>query len=398
MFLKTTYLLNAAKVFLTGGMLVSLNADNAPVGTELPANTPGWEIYEPAPPGGLLQSDIPGAHERTLETLLKSYQREMNTLIPLVSKDPNTKKVRDFVQLFFMSDTATVVNHITPGNLKPDKALEPLAEKNTLRVGEFLKLAGGLYKKGFKYALDRDELTMDALDSIKAKDRLIHRYRITLPVLVQGRPSAQLQVEVQDTLDVYASVYSDGKQNIRYARIQTIVRKGTPVIAPVAPEPEPKPQPVPDVKTTLIDLPVQQKVHAFSQSLKTLEKDVSDEQFEKILEEMGQLFDPSGYVSLTTKSGDTLRLPQVGFYQRVRAAKSSYEVKNTTLVLFDQFRQNSQGKWFCRSTTYHDVSRFDKENPVPARVTSTPRMPMLAKAPTGRGSYWQLYEVYVSEK
>ncbi|MFN8348783.1 MAG: hypothetical protein U0X91_27540 [Spirosomataceae bacterium] len=377
MFLKTAYILNTAKALLIGGVLMGAQA--------------------------LTADDIPSAHERTLDGMLKSYQRELNALVPVLTKDPNSKKAKEFVQVYFMADTVSILNHITPGNVKPDKALEPLADKTTLRVGEFLKLAGGMYKKGFKYELDRDAVEFKALDSTSTKDRFVHRYRLTTPVKVQGSLNAQLQVEVQDTLDIYASVYSDGKRNVRYARIQTMVRKGSslvPAPAPTPDKPEPKtePQPAPDVNAALIDWPIERKVEAVLASLKILSAGATEEQFDKIKDDAAVIFGPSGYVNLETKDGQKLRLPRVGFLMRARDTKAAYELKQSTLVQYDQFRENSLSNWFCRSTTYHEVSRFDKGAPVPAKVTSVQRMPMMTKAPTSKKSYWQIVELTLKEK
>lgn len=218
---------------------------------------------------------------------------------------------------------------------------------------------------------------------------------------MQGSLNAQLQVEVQDTLDIYASVYSDGKRNVRYARIQTMVRKGSSIVpapAPDKPEPKIEPQPAPDVNAALIDWPIERKVEAVLTSLKTLSAGATEEQFDKIKDEAAVIFGPSGYVNLETKDGQKLRLPRVGFLMRARDTKAAYELKQSTLVQYDQFRENSLSNWFCRSTTYHDVTRFDKGSPVPAKVTSVQRMPMMAKAPTSKKSYWQIVELTLKEK
>ncbi|GAB3169324.1 hypothetical protein [Telluribacter humicola] len=373
MILKPSYILTATKVLLTGGILAGLQA------------------FTPA-------DHVPLSHERTLDGMLKSYQRELNALVPSLNGTSSSKKAEEFVHVYFMDDTASIVNHIIPGNVKPDKSLEPLADKASLKVEEYLRLAGGLYKKGFKYELERDLLKIVTLDSTNSKDRFIHRYRLTVPVTVQGRPNAQLQVEVQDTLDIYASVYSDSKRNVRYARIQNIVRSGTSI--PAAPVPAPKPESIPgnNDDVTLIDWPIERKIDAILKNLTVLKSNVSEEQFSQFKDEAEAIFGPSGYVNLVTKDGQTMRLPRVGFLMRVRDTKSSYELMQSTLVLYDQFRENSLGKWYCRSTTFHDVNHFDKGNPVPGKVTSAQRMPMLTKAPTQRGSYWQIVELTLKEK
>lgn len=149
---------------------------------------------------------------------------------------------------------------------------------------------------------------------------------------------------------------------------------------------------------SLIDLSAHQKIEAVSLSLHRLRIPVSESQFSRFLHENDQLFDPSGYVNLSTNDGQDLSLTTTEFYERARSSRSAYAFQDATLVRFDRFRQNSLGKWYCRATTYHDVTRFENETPVPSLVTVMDHMPMLGKAPTKNTFYWQIFKLSLKEK
>ena len=366
-----------------------------------------------------LGDNIPGTHERALSKMLKGFEHDLNELIPLLVTNPTAPKAKDFVQVYFASDSASVVNHITPPNVRTNNVLDPMVNHPMLRIGDFLKLASGLYRQDFDYDLDLGNLQKTIIDSTGdvAEDRLVHRYRLTLPVRVSGRANAGLQLEVKDALDVYALLYSDTRRKIRTVRIQTIVRSGTIIVPPTPtprpqptpdpkpqpPTPDPKPQPTPPtpvvVNSTMLDLPIKQKFDLALSDIGSLKAGVNDEQFAKIRANADVLFDPSGFVTVLTKDGQSLRLPRPAFYDRARKSKASYELKELNVVQFDQFRENEFGKWFCRSTAYLGVTRFDAQQmPVPTRVSTAGRMPVEGKSPSAQGAYWQLVELTLLEK
>ncbi|WP_345270985.1 hypothetical protein [Nibrella viscosa] len=347
-------------------------------------------------------ADWPRSHEKALNNLLKGFQRDLTAIIPIVNKTPNNGKVRDFVQVYFLSDTASIANHITPANMMPDKAIAPLAGKAVLKPGEFLRLLAGLYKSDLAYELDRDEMEIASLDSTKQELRQVHRYRLQLPVRVAGRPNRQMQVEVRDTLNVFALVYTDGKQNVRYARIQNIQQFGgsytppDPINPPTPPAPPVDPE-KPNVP--MITWTPAQKTNAVLQTANRLTKQVSDEEFEKIKSEFEGLFNPSGFINLTTVDGKTLELERTEFLIRARQQQVQYDLQQADIVFYDNFQVNALGKPYCRITTYHDVKQYDmRQLPITTTVTTASYIPVKNKPKNAPAGYWLLASVKLKEK
>ena len=150
-------------------------------------------------------------------------------------------------------------------------------------------------------------------------------------------------------------------------------------------------------QVALIDLPAKEKVDTVLAKLKTLQNEISDEEFLQIKNDTDILFSPSGYINLETKEGEALRLTRAEFLDRTRGERADYQLIKSTLVHYDLFRENALGKRFCRSTTYHDVIQFEKEMPVSEKVTSVQRKPVIAKAPTANEDYWQIIELTLKE-
>lgn len=351
----------------------------------------------------LKSEEIPSPHERAIDLMLKGYQKEVNLLVPILAKDPTNKKAKDFVELFFTSDTSLVVNHLLPGDIKTDKKLETIAGKNFIAPLDFLKLSSGVYKNTFKYQLSRDEMEILSLDSTTADQRLLHRYKVTIPVTIHGRPNAQLNVEVQDTLSFVAVVYSDTKRNVRYAKIEQIVRKGTslPIVImkkdTIVPEPKPVVKPV-EVIVPVIDWTAEKKVQRFVEYIETLKQaSLSAVALEQLEEESAILFDESGFVTIISKEGTPQQLTKEAFFRKVREKKTSYQLKSVDISFYDEFRKNDYNKWFNRITTFHGVEKFDKGVPVTTQITSAQRMPAPGKCISGIGSYYQLSQVILKE-
>lgn len=347
----------------------------------------------------LKSEEMPSLHERAIELMLKGYQKEINLLVPVLVKDAASKKSKDFAELFFMSDTAAIVNHLLPGDLKTDKKLEEFATKSHLSPMEFLQLAAGVYKNTFRYQLYRDEMEIVRLDSTTLNQRLAHRYKITLPMSIEGHPNAQLYVEVKDTLSFIAVVYADTKRNVRYAKIEQIVRKGTSLptvitkqeVAPVEPKPI-------EVVVPVIDWTAEKKVQRFLEYIQILKQEkISQTALEQLDEESNILFDESGFVTVITKDGLAQQVTKEAFFRRVREKKASYQVKNVAISFYDEFRKNDYSKWFNRITTFHGVEKFEKGTPMTSKITSAQRMPTQGKCISTLGSYYQLSEVIVNE-
>ena len=383
-----------------------------------------------ARPDTTAPADGPRSHNKALNNMLKGFERDLRALQPSLGQNPTGNKATDFIKVYFEADTVGIVNHVMPANIRPDKALELLADKATLKPLELMKLLGGVYKSDFVYELDRDEMIITALDSLKEDVRQVHRYRLTVPVRVAGKPNRALQVEVKDTLDVYALVYSDGKRAVRYARMQGIQRKGEPVAPPTPIRPTP-PTPVPPVPTPPAPVPPTpvppvptpptppvpvptppapaptgmltwtpaQKATAVLQTANRLAQNVPDAEYEQAKTDFDVLFDPSGYVSVLTKDGKTLRLERRAFLGRARQQKTQYDLINSSMAFYDQFRDNSRGKPFCRITTYHDVTTFDAQQlPQSANVSTAGYVPVRQKPQNAPATYWQLTAITLKEK
>lgn len=147
----------------------------------------------------------------------------------------------------------------------------------------------------------------------------------------------------------------------------------------------------------MIDLPVQAKLDTVLACVEALRRHISNDDFSKIRTKCETLFSASGYVSVETIDGLVLRLTRAEFLLRARERHYSYRLQQSTLLLNDQFQQDETDRWFCRSTTFHAVSRFDRGAPVPEKITSVQRKPMLQKAPTRSESYWQIVMISFKE-
>ena len=356
-------------------------------------------------------SDVPNSHEKAINKLLRSYEREFNLLVPELAKDPKSAKAKDFGSLFFISDSAMVVNHITPDNIKPPKEIATLADKEALKIRDFLKLASGLYKSDFEYALDRDELVIQALTDNDDEKRFIYQYRLSIPIRVKGKVNGQVVVDFKKDVDMFALVYMDSKHSVKYAKIQAIQYQDGKTIPPVPndenddndnPKPtpvDPKPAPVdpknnPNAMDMISWLPAKKQATVMEYATKAA-KGAKEDEIEKMKKDFEVLFDESGFVTVKTKDGQSLRMARKAFLSRTAKNKTEYEVVKGTFGKFDQFRQNSRDEYFCRLTTISNATSFENDIPI-GTASVAPRMPVKGTAPALE--YWKIIELVVREK
>ena len=350
-------------------------------------------------------SDVPNSHERAINKLLKSYEKELNDLVQELAQNPKSTADKEFGQLYFLSDSTLVVNHITPENIKAPKEVATLADKTTLKVTDFLKLAAGLYKSNFEYTLDRDELVIQSLTDSDDEKRFIYQYRLSIPVQVKGKVNGQVGVEFKKDIDMFVLVYMDSKRSIKYAKIQTIQFQDGKTIPPVPgdePQPEPKkedpkkedPKNDPNAMEMIHWLPAKKQATVLEYATKAA-KGSSEAELERMKKDLEVLFDESGFVTVKTKDGQSLRMARKAFLSRAAKTKADYEVVKGTYAKFDQFRANSRDSYFCRLTTIANAGRF--ENGIPIGVSSiAPRMPVKGAIPARE--YWKIIELTVTEQ
>jgi hypothetical protein len=90
-----------------------------------------------------------------------------------------------------------------------------------------IKVYSSIYKKGFTYELNRDDLVIESLDSIIQKSpRLVFTYQVKVPLSLEGKLSNQLSSNVLDTLNFETVVYTDSKNNVKFVKINRIARAG----------------------------------------------------------------------------------------------------------------------------------------------------------------------------
>ena len=155
---------------------------------------------------------------------------------------------------------------------------------------------------------------------------------------------------------------------------------------------------VPIALGSLIDLSAKAKIDTALAFIGRLQHRVSDSEFIRLRDQSDSLFTISGYINLESADGQHLRLTRGEFLTRARDRQATYKLKKATLVLNDQFRKGPNDRWYCRSTTFHEVSRFDGDYPIPEKVTSVKRKPMRDRAAAGAESYWQIIELTLTEK
>lgn len=147
---------------------------------------------------------------------------------------------------------------------------------------------------------------------------------------------------------------------------------------------------------SLIDLSARAKIDTALAFIGKLQHRVSDSEFLRLRDQSDSLFTTSGYINLESADGQHLRLTRGEFLTRARDRQATYKLKKATLVLNDLFRKDPNDRWYCRSTTFHEVSRFDGDYPIPEKVTSVKRKPMRDRAASE--SYWQIIELTLTEK
>ena len=359
-------------------------------------------------------NDIPNAHERTIHKLLKSYERELNILIPELAKAPKSANANEFAQVYFITDSTLVINHITPQNINAPKDVANLAGKDMLRISDFIKLAAGLYKSDFEYEIDRDELIIQALTDTEDEKKYIYQYRLSMPIKIKGKINGQINVEFKKDVDMFVLVYVDSKRSVKYAKIQAIQYQDNKTIPALPGDEKVIPVPIaPAPATTLITppatidprkaptamemtnwLPAQKQAAVIELATKAANGATEDE-IEKMKKDFEVLFDESGFVTVRTKGGQSLRLARKALLSRAAKNKTHYEVVEGKFGKFDQFRQNSRDEYFCRLTTVSNVSTFENSLPI-GNTTIASRMPIKGDAPAQ--DYWKIIELVLNEK
>lgn len=347
-------------------------------------------------------NDIPNAHERTIHKLLKSYERELNLLVLELTKAPKSVNPKEFVQVYFISDSTMVVNHIMPQNVNAPKEVADLAGKEILKISDFIKLAAGLYKSDFEYEIDRDELVIQALTDTDDEKRYIHQYRLSMPIKMRGKINGQMNVEFRKDVDMFVLVYVDSKRTVKYAKIQAMQYQDNKNV-PVMPGNE-KVIPIPlitpptTVDPTIMEmtnwLPAQKQAAVLELTTKAA-NGATENEIEKMKKDFEVLFDESGFVTVKTKEGQSLRLARKALLSRAAKNKTKYEVVEGKFGKFDQFRQNSRDEYFCRLTTISNVSKFENNLPI-GNKTIAARMPVKGEAPAKE--YWKIIELVLNEK
>lgn len=361
-------------------------------------------------------NDIPNAHERTIHKLLRSYERELNLLVPEYAKAPKLGNPKEFAQVYFISDSTMVINHITPDNINAPKDVAGLAEKESLKISDFVKLAAGLYKSDFEYVIDQDELVIQALTDNEDEKRYIHQYRLSMPIRLKGKINGQINVEFKKDVDMFVLVYVDSKRTVKYAKIQGMQyqdNKNVPTlpreekVLPIPLQPTPVPTPVTVTPPILVDprqapnvmemtnwLPAQKQA-AVLEFISKAASGASEDEIEKMKKDFEVLFDESGFVTVKTKDGQSLRLARKALLSRAAKNKTQYEVVEGKFGKFDQFRQNSRDEYFCQLTTVSNVTKFENNLPI-GNTTVAPRMPIKGDAPAKE--YWKIIELVLNEK
>ena len=335
--------------------------------------------------------DISSAHERAIDKMLKGYQKDLNLLIPSLVKEPSSKKSVEFVNLYFTSDSVLIANHVMPGKIKTDKSVEHLADRNSFKPSELIALVAGTYKQSFKLELNKDEIEYTRISSTSQKTQ----YKVTLPLYLEGHVNNEVYVELYDTLTFITDVNLDVKQNIHSVKILSILHKGN------VNNPDQIPQvikPSPIATDSIIDWSPEKKIKTFLSFIKTVKDEkITKDTLDKIDSTSDILFDASGYISLIAKDGKSIQLSKEDFLKRVATTKGNYELLNSSISLYDLFRKNEYGKWFCRITTYHEVQRFEQNEIVAGKITTVLRMPTKQSCISSKGLYYQLSELKLKE-
>lgn len=354
---------------------------------------------------GTFANKVPNSHERAIFKLLKSYEKELNELVPNLYREPNSSVGNEFAQLYFLTDSSSVINHITPENIKAPKEVLNLAESPVLRATQFLRLAAGLYKNEFEYLLDTEEIIIQALTDSEDEKRFVYQYRISLPAKIKGKINGQIVVDFKKDIDLFVLVYMDSKRSVKYAKIQAIQSqdgKSIPLVPNYEnPEPtvyEPKkedPKIVPSNNSNMLLWLPDKKQATVLEYAKRASFGATEAELEKMKRDFELLFDESGFVTVNTRDGQSLRMAKKAFLSRAAKNRGFYEIVSGTYAKFDDFRSNTRDSYFCRVTTIADAKRFENGIPV-GTVSVGPRMPVTGSIPAQE--FWKIIELVINEK
>ncbi len=324
-----------------------------------------------------VSSEVPPAHTKLINTTLKRYQKEWNKLI----RSNDSTKIGGLVKVFFEKDSEVVqVAYLIPDNLKPADNLVSLMQKPLLKPSESFKLAQMLYKGNGTLELDRDETTITSLDSTSREEALVSTYRVRVPVTFTGSVG-NLSVEKEDTLQFFFRVFNDTKRKVKFALITHILSKTT--LMP----------PVPVAPTPFIDWSVDKKIKTVLDKLASIDSTTTETQLIAIEEQMKDFLTAAAFFKVEDTKGNVKQYNLTGLLHFLQKNHPLLKLKKSTLNLFDSFRLQSNKKWYCRTTVYHDVERFDDKTPIPAKVTAVGRVLMAQQAPTKQESYWMIYSL-----
>ena len=321
-------------------------------------------------------SDIPTSHIKIVNSTLKLYQREFNKL---VRNSDSTKSV-GLVKVFFDKDTNVVkLNHIVPKAFKPALDLESIFQKSYVKPSEYFKLIQKIYKGNIMLELDRDEMIITSVDSTIVEDA--SNYRVQIPISIVGK-IGELNIEKEDTLNIFIRVLHDSKMKVKFAKITHLLDQ------------EDLYPPIIESLTPMIDWNIEKKIKTVLDKLTSIDSTHNEEKLMVIAEEMKVFLTPSAFFKIEDKKGNIKQYNLIGLLHFLQKNPSKLLLKTSTLNLFDSFRLQTNKKWYCRTTTYHDVSRFNENAPVPAKVTSVQRVLMPQQAPTQKDSYWMIYSLH----
>ena len=330
--------------------------------------------------GGLssFQSDeIPSSHLKTINKTLGGLESELKNAV-------KTQKGEDLSKVFFENENTIIANHIVPENVKANKNIEALASKPLLKPNEFVQLLVGLYKgSGFAYEFIYDENEINLIDSANEKSQFVHNYKLPSKISVSGVINEQVQANFQKEVDLYITVFSDSKGAAKHCKIVGITLKGKPL---------PKKIEQPDNTLEVIDLSAIQKIEKLKGIFEKINTSTTEAQLEDIEKNFQGLISPSGAIRIV--EGENIKSYDIiSFIHLLKKQTMNLNYLHSSLILYDLYERNDQGKWFSRATTYHEVNRFDKGIPIPNKITKTDHVPMLSKSPSKKESYWLIFNM-----
>ena len=199
----------------------------------------------------------------------------------------------------------------------------------------------------------------------------------------------------------------DSKRSIKNVRIQQIQdpnSKNIPEIptneepSNVVVKPEPNvPAPTDDPSVIpMINWKPEIKQKTVISYLSKAAAGVSEEELDKMKKTFEDLFDESGFATIQTADGNSIRVARKALLSRAAKTKASYTIESSVFGHFDKFRGNSRDEMFCRLTTVSDVKSFEAGIPI-GSSTVAERMPVKGNTSNSK-DYWKIIELVLNEK